>query len=97
MQTSYKSSKRETYFWSEITDGEHFDVHGQLYFCRFLRTWCLSSVLLACLHLLILESGHGQQILEKEVQQDEGIELQVAILSLLKRFLCNLNYNLGDE
>lgn len=43
-----------------------------------------SSILLSCLDLLVLKAWHRQQVLEEEVQEDQCVELQVAVGVLLK-------------
>ena len=55
-----------------------------------------STILLSRLHLLILKSWHWKQILEQEVEQDQGIELEVAVVGALERFLRDLDHDLRN-
>jgi hypothetical protein len=48
------------------------------------------------LKLLILEIGHRQQVLEKEVQQYQRVKLQIGVTLLIKADLDTLNNNLGE-
>ena len=55
-----------------------------------------SPVLLSSLDLLVLESRYWQQVLEQEVQEDQCIELQVAVMRLLQRFLSDSDHDLRN-
>ena len=48
------------------------------------------------LKLLILEIGHRQQVLEKEVQLYQRVKLQIGVTLLIKADLDALNNNLGE-
>ena len=89
-----------TYLGRHITDAEHLDVHGQLDIrCLVLCRWCLlrsSPILLPGFDLLVLERGHGKQVLEEKVEEDQRIELEVAVVGLLEGLLGDLDHNLRD-
>ena len=54
------------------------------------------SVLLLRLDLLVLEGRNREQVLEEEVEEDERIKLQVAVIGALERLLRNLDHDLRD-
>lgn len=56
----------------------------------------MSTVHLLRLDDLVLESWHRQKVLEEEVEEDQSVELQVAVVRLLKRLLCDLDDDLRD-
>ena len=51
-------------------------------------------ILLLRLDLLVLEGRNREQVLEEEVEQDERVELQVAVIGALKGLLRHLNHDL---
>ena len=53
-------------------------------------------VLLPRLDLLVLEGRNWEQVLEEEVEEDERVELQVAVIGALKGLFRHLDHDLRD-
>jgi len=91
-------SSAASFFDLALIEGvDHLSVEKALIFVP-LELDDLALEDLALLQLLILERLDRQQMLEQVVQEDEGVELQVGIISRVnfEGLLHALNHQLGD-
>lgn len=65
---------------------------------QLLVVHSLVLCVLPLLDLLVLEVGHGQDVLEEVIEEDQGIELQVRVLAVgaLEGLPDALDYQLRD-